>query len=309
MYNFGVPSTLKAYFDYIGRAGRDASATRERPGRAADRQEGVRVRRSRWRLCRRGERDRDELRAPGFSFLGITDIEFVYAEGLRAGRRGADRGVRVSYARAIEQLTDASRLRAREDGGEDNDDARTPTHDQRRPHRHGAGVKLRRSLGSVRWALPRSRSSCSDEFSSDEAADYIAGFPSHPHRGFETVTYMLDGHMRHEDHLGHRGELTSRRRAMDDRRPRHHPLGDARSRIAAACAASSCGSTCRGGEDEAGHVSRHRGTRDSGRRSFQVAARVKVIAGTITVAGREVAGPIQGLTTDPTLSRCRARTR
>src|SRR5229473_1876937 len=44
---------------------------------------------------------------------------------------------------------------------------------------------------------------------SDGAGDYIAGFPSHPHRGFETVTYMLDGHMRHEDHLGHRGELTS----------------------------------------------------------------------------------------------------
>jgi len=34
-----------------------------------------------------------------------------------------------------------------------------------------------------------------DEFSSDDAADYIAGFPSHPHRGFETVTYILDGHM------------------------------------------------------------------------------------------------------------------
>ena len=39
--------------------------------------------------------------------------------------------------------------------------------------------------------------------------DYIAGFPAHPHRGFETVTYMLDGHMRHEDHLGHVGELES----------------------------------------------------------------------------------------------------
>ena len=46
-----------------------------------------------------------------------------------------------------------------------------------------------------------------DEFDSMEASDYIAGFPSHPHRGFETVTYMLDGHMLHEDHLGHRGDL------------------------------------------------------------------------------------------------------
>jgi redox-sensitive bicupin YhaK (pirin superfamily) len=46
-----------------------------------------------------------------------------------------------------------------------------------------------------------------DEFYSDDPDDYLAGFPSHPHRGFETVTYMLDGHMRHEDVLGHRGDL------------------------------------------------------------------------------------------------------
>jgi len=47
-----------------------------------------------------------------------------------------------------------------------------------------------------------------DEFGTDKAEDYIAGFPAHPHRGFETVTYMLDGHMRHEDHMGNVGELT-----------------------------------------------------------------------------------------------------
>jgi redox-sensitive bicupin YhaK (pirin superfamily) len=46
-----------------------------------------------------------------------------------------------------------------------------------------------------------------DEFYSDDPDDYIAGFPSHPHRGFETVTYMLDGHMRHEDSVGNRGDL------------------------------------------------------------------------------------------------------
>lgn len=46
-----------------------------------------------------------------------------------------------------------------------------------------------------------------DEFGSDEASDYIGGFPSHPHRGFETVTYMLEGRMLHEDHLGNRGLL------------------------------------------------------------------------------------------------------
>jgi len=46
-----------------------------------------------------------------------------------------------------------------------------------------------------------------DEFRSDDSADYIGGFPSHPHRGFETVTYMLDGRMRHRDHMGNEGLL------------------------------------------------------------------------------------------------------
>ena len=72
----------------------------------------------------------------------------------------------------------------------------------------GAGVKLKRSLGSG----PGARVDpflMLDEFRSDDAADYIAGFPPHPHRGFETVTYMLDGRMRHEDHLGNTGLLES----------------------------------------------------------------------------------------------------
>ena len=46
-----------------------------------------------------------------------------------------------------------------------------------------------------------------DEFGSEESSDYIGGFPSHPHRGFETVTYMLEGHMQHKDHMGNVGEL------------------------------------------------------------------------------------------------------
>ncbi|MCP5159666.1 MAG: pirin family protein [Gammaproteobacteria bacterium] len=74
------------------------------------------------------------------------------------------------------------------------------------PTSDGAGVKLRRSLGQS----PGARLDpflMLDEFSTDNPDDYIAGFPAHPHRGFETVTYMLEGHMQHEDHLGHRGEL------------------------------------------------------------------------------------------------------
>jgi redox-sensitive bicupin YhaK (pirin superfamily) len=74
------------------------------------------------------------------------------------------------------------------------------------PTSDGAGVKLRRSLGSQR-GLQVDPFLLLDEFYSDNPDDYLAGFPSHPHRGFETVTYMLDGHMRHEDHLGNRGDL------------------------------------------------------------------------------------------------------
>jgi redox-sensitive bicupin YhaK (pirin superfamily) len=74
------------------------------------------------------------------------------------------------------------------------------------PTSDGAGVKLRRSLGSQR-GLQVDPFLMLDEFYSDNPDDYLAGFPAHPHRGFETVTYMLDGHMRHEDHLGNRGDL------------------------------------------------------------------------------------------------------
>jgi hypothetical protein len=74
------------------------------------------------------------------------------------------------------------------------------------PTSDGAGVKLRRSLGSQR-GLYVDPFLMLDEFYSDNPDDYLAGFPAHPHRGFETVTYMLDGHMRHEDHLGNRGDL------------------------------------------------------------------------------------------------------
>tara|TARA_R110001592_G_scaffold1874_22_gene11529 strand:+ start:4104 stop:4973 length:870 start_codon:yes stop_codon:yes gene_type:complete len=70
----------------------------------------------------------------------------------------------------------------------------------------GAGVKLKRSIGQSNSAR-HDPFLMLDEFFSDEPADYLAGFPSHPHRGFETVTYMLEGHMLHEDHLGNKGHL------------------------------------------------------------------------------------------------------
>jgi redox-sensitive bicupin YhaK (pirin superfamily) len=70
----------------------------------------------------------------------------------------------------------------------------------------GAGVKLLRSLGQ-RQHVRLDPFLMLDEFGSFDANDYIAGFPPHPHRGFETVTYMLEGHMLHEDHMGNKGHL------------------------------------------------------------------------------------------------------
>ena len=74
------------------------------------------------------------------------------------------------------------------------------------PVSDGAGVKLRRSLGQSQ-GLRLDPFLMLDEFASDNPDDYIAGFPPHPHRGFETVTYMLAGDFEHEDHLGHKGHL------------------------------------------------------------------------------------------------------
>lgn len=70
----------------------------------------------------------------------------------------------------------------------------------------GAGVRLKRSIGQ-RPGLYLDPFLMLDAFGTEHPDDYIRGFPSHPHRGFETVTYMLEGHMRHEDHLGHVGDL------------------------------------------------------------------------------------------------------
>jgi redox-sensitive bicupin YhaK (pirin superfamily) len=70
----------------------------------------------------------------------------------------------------------------------------------------GAGVRMTRMIGT-----PKLRTLdpflMLDFFSSEAASDYVAGFPNHPHRGFETVTYMLAGRMRHKDNHGHEGVI------------------------------------------------------------------------------------------------------
>ncbi|MCQ4296422.1 pirin family protein [Pseudomonas stutzeri] len=77
-----------------------------------------------------------------------------------------------------------------------------------RPTSDGAGVSLTRVFGG---AAPERFDPflMLDEFGSNDPDEYIAGFPPHPHRGFETITYMLEGRMRHEDHMGNVGLLES----------------------------------------------------------------------------------------------------
>lgn len=76
------------------------------------------------------------------------------------------------------------------------------------PVTEGAGVTVYRSIGtpSLKNLDPFLML---DHFGSNDPDDYIAGFPSHPHRGFVTFTYMLDGHMEHQDSMGNRGDLRS----------------------------------------------------------------------------------------------------
>src|SRR5450631_1065423 len=165
------------------------------------------------------------------------------------------------------------------------------------PASDGAGVKLRRSLGQSQWQR-LDPFLMLDEFSSEDANDYIAGFPAHPHRGFETVTYMLDGHLRHEDHLGHRGELksggvqwmTAGRGIIHSEMPQQES------------------GRMRGFQLWINLPAREKmkpaGYRDITPVEIPVVAlpgggRAKVIAGTFTESGNVTEGPINGLTTDP----------
>jgi len=165
------------------------------------------------------------------------------------------------------------------------------------PTSDGAGVRLRRSLGG-----PHGRRLdpflMLDEFSSDNADDYIAGFPNHPHRGFETVTYMLDGHMLHQDHLGNRGDLRSGDVQW---------MSAGRGIIHSEMPQQESG-RMRGFQLWINLPAREKmkpaGYRDIPSREIPVVdlpggGRAKVIAGTLVVSGHATPGPIQGLATDP----------
>ncbi|MGM8225825.1 pirin family protein [Cellvibrio sp. ARAG 10.3] len=161
----------------------------------------------------------------------------------------------------------------------------------------GAGVRIKRSLGQT----PHARFDpflMLDEFNSENADDYIAGFPSHPHRGFETVTYMLEGHMLHEDHLGNRGDLktgdvqwmTAGRGIIHSEMPQQEQ------------------GAMRGFQLwlnlPAAEKMKPAAYRDIPAKDIPVVplangGQVKVIANSVTVDGKTITGPIHGLSTEP----------
>jgi Pirin-related protein len=161
----------------------------------------------------------------------------------------------------------------------------------------GAGVKLRRSLGS----RPNQRFDpflMLDEFFSDDPDDYLAGFPSHPHRGFETVTYMLDGHMRHEDSFGHRGDLgpgdvqwmTAARGIIHSEMPQQ---------TAGRMRGFQLWINLPGREKMKPAAYRDIPSREIPTVALREGGEVRVIAGEFEHAGVRTAGPIGGLSTQP----------
>ncbi len=98
-----------------------------------------------------------------------------------------------------------------------------------KPTMEGAGVHLRRAFGFGETA-DFDPFLLLDDFRNERPEDYLAGFPWHPHRGIETITYVLAGTVEHGDSLGQPGRARRRRRAVDDGGQRHHPPGDAAGR-------------------------------------------------------------------------------
>lgn len=161
----------------------------------------------------------------------------------------------------------------------------------------GAGVRIKRSLGQT----PHARFDpflMLDEFNSENADDYIAGFPSHPHRGFETVTYMLEGHMLHEDHLGNRGDLrsgdvqwmTAGRGIIHSEMPQQEQ---------GAMRGFQLWLNLPAAEKMKPAAYRDIPAKDIPVVSLPSGGQVKVIANSVTVDGQTTTGPIHGLSTEP----------
>jgi redox-sensitive bicupin YhaK (pirin superfamily) len=161
----------------------------------------------------------------------------------------------------------------------------------------GAGVKLRRSFGGQQRAR-LDPFLMLDEFSSNDPNDYVAGFPAHPHRGFETVTYMLEGHMLHEDHLRNKGHLktggvqwmTAGRGIIHSEMPQQ---------VSGAMRGFQLWINLPALEKMKPAGYQDIQVEDIPNLALANGGSVKVIAGSYEHDGHEVQGPIQGVTTEP----------
>ena len=98
-----------------------------------------------------------------------------------------------------------------------------------KPTLEGAGVHLRRAFGFGNTS-DFDPFLLLDDFRNDVPEDYLAGFPWHPHRGIETITYVLAGTVEHGDSMGNRGAIASGDVQWMTAGQRHHPPGDAEGR-------------------------------------------------------------------------------
>jgi len=161
----------------------------------------------------------------------------------------------------------------------------------------GDGVKIQRAVarGALQTFDPFL---LLDEIASDEAADYIGGFPEHPHRGFETVTYMLEGTMRHRDHMGNEGLLvsggvqwmTAGRGVLHSEMPQQE---------AGRLHGFQLWVNLPAAEKMSPPAYREYGPEQIPDIALAGQGSVKVIAGTVSLNGETVTGPVEGVTTQP----------
>jgi redox-sensitive bicupin YhaK (pirin superfamily) len=158
----------------------------------------------------------------------------------------------------------------------------------------GAGVRLKRSIGTptLDYLDPFL---LFDDFTSSHRADYEAGFPLHPHRGIETVTYVLEGEVRHKDTLGNAGSITAGeiqwmtagRGIMHEEMPQVRPEGIVGFQLWVNLPAKLKMTRPRYQDIRSGQIQQL--TRDTG-------ARIRVITGTVD----GMTGPVTGIAADPT---------
>lgn len=163
----------------------------------------------------------------------------------------------------------------------------------------GDGVKIQRVAGPMlnQWMDPYLML---DELRSDDAADYIGGFPPHPHRGFETITYMIDGKMRHRDHMGNEGLIvsggvqwmTAGKGVIHSEMPEQEEglLHGFQLWLNLPAAEKMKPSAYRDIQSE-----------EIPELSNQSGTALRVIAGTIELEGKSAEGPMAGLTTEPVI--------